>query len=65
VGGGLPGGAGVGAVRVAEGYVDAGEFFVLQDVADDALDTDVGTDGELADTVGVFVGVSVGPEVAL
>ncbi len=53
------------AVGVAEGDVDAGEFFVLQDVADDALDADVGADGELADAVGVFVGVGVGPEVAL
>src|SRR6266851_2503703 len=65
MGGGLPWGSGVGAVGVAEGYVDAGEFFVLEDVADDALDADVGADGELADAVGVFVGVGVGPEVAL
>src|SRR6266851_1347170 len=65
MGGGLPWGSGVGAVGVAEGYVDAGEFFVLQDVADDALYADVGADGELADAVGVFVGVGVGPEVAL
>src|SRR5260370_31500422 len=64
MGGGLPGGSGVSAVGVAEGYVDAGKFFVLQDVADDALDADVGADGELADAVGVFVGVGVGPEVA-
>ena len=31
--GARPGGAGVFAVGVAEGDVDAGEFFVLQDVA--------------------------------
>ena len=59
-----PGGAGVFAVGIAEGDVDAGKFFVLQDVADDALDADVGADGEFADAVGVFVGVGVGPEVA-
>ena len=55
----------MGAVGVSEGNVDAGEFFVLEDVADDALDSDVGADGELAYAVGVFVGVCVGPEVAL
>jgi hypothetical protein len=63
VGAGAPGGAGVFAVGIAEGDVDAGKFFVLQDVADDALDAEVGADGELADAVGVFVGVGVGPEV--
>ena len=63
VGAGAPGRAGVLAVGIAEGDVDAGEFFVLKDVADDALDAEVGADGELADAVGVFVGVGVGPEV--
>ena len=53
------------AVGIAEGDVDAGKFFVLQDIADDAGDADVGADGELADAVGVFVGVGVGPEVLL
>jgi hypothetical protein len=65
VGAGAPGGAGVFAVGIAKGNVDAGKFFVLQDVADDAGDADVGADGEFADAVGVFVGVSVGPEVLL
>ena len=55
----------MGAVGVSEGNVDAGEFLVLQDVADDPIDANVGADGELADAVGVFVGVGVGPEVAL
>ena len=63
MGTGAPGGAGVFAVGVAEGDVDAGEFFVLQDVSDDALDAEVGADGEFADAVGVFVGVGVGPEI--
>ena len=53
------------AVGVAEGDVDAGKFLVLQDVADNALDAEVGADGEFADAVGVFVGVGVGPEVGL
>ncbi len=65
MGRGLPRGAGVGSVGVSEGDVDAGEFFVLKDVADDAVDADVGADGELADAVGVLVGVGVGPEVPL
>ncbi len=59
-----PGRAGVLAVGIAEGDVDAGKFFVLEDVADDALDAEVGADGEFADAVGVLVGVGVGPEVA-
>ena len=65
VGAGAPGSAGVFAVGVAEGDVDAGKFFVLKDVADDAFDAEVGADGELADAVGVFVGVGVGPKVGL
>ncbi len=65
VGGGFPGGSGVGAVGVAEGNVDTGELFVLEDVADDAVDADVGADGELADAVGIGVGVGVVPEVEL
>jgi hypothetical protein len=65
VGGGLPGGAGVGAVGVAKRDVDAGEFLVLQNVADDTLDTNVGADGELPYAVGVLVSVGVSPEVAL
>lgn len=60
---GAPGGAGMFAVGVAEGDVDAGEFLILEDVADDALDAEVGADGEFADAVGVFVGVGVGPEI--
>ena len=60
---GAPGGAGVFAVGVAKGDVDAGKFFVLQDVSNDALDAEVGADGKFANAVGVFVGVSVGPEI--
>ena len=65
VGAGAPGSAGVFAVGIAEGDVDAGKFLVLEDVADDAVDADVGADGEFADAVGVLVGVGVGPEVVL
>ena len=62
VGGRVPVGAGVGAVRVPEGDVNARELLVLQDVADDVRELDVGADGELADAIGVLVGVRVGPE---
>ncbi len=57
--GGVPVGAGVRAVRVAEGDVDAGELFVLQDVADHVRELDVGADGELADAIGLFSSVCV------
>jgi len=65
VGAGAPGSAGVFAIGIAEGDVDAGKFFVLENVANDAGDADVGADSELADAIGVFIGVGVGPEVAL
>jgi hypothetical protein len=58
----VPVGAGVGAVRVAEGDVDARELLVLQDVPDEVAELDVRADGELADPVGVLVGVRVAPE---
>jgi len=60
---GAPGCASVFAIGVAEGDVDAGKFLVLKNVADDAGDADVGADGELANAVGILVGVRVGPEV--
>ncbi len=59
---GVPVGAGVRAVGVAEGDVDARELLVLQDVADDVRELDVGADGELPDAIGVLVGVGVLPE---
>ena len=61
----VPVGAGVRAVGIAERDVDAGELLVLQDVADDLRQLDVGADRELADAIGVLVGVRVLPEVVL
>ena len=61
----VPVGAGVRAVGIAERDVDAGELLVLQDVADDVRQLDVGADRELADAIGVLVGVRVVPEVVL
>src|SRR5262249_6143669 len=63
--GGVPLGAGVLAVGVAEGDVHAGKLFVLKDVANYLLQFDVGADGKFADTVAVLVGVRVIPEVVL
>src|SRR5450631_2191239 len=60
---GAPGGAGMLAVWIAEGDVDSGELLVLEDVADDALNAEVGADGKLAYAVGVFIGMRVGPEI--
>ena len=51
------------SIGIAEGDVDAGELLVLQDVADDLVNPEVGADGELAYAVGVFIGVGVGPEI--
>ena len=49
--------AGVFAIGIAEGDVDAGKFFILQNIADNAGDADVGADSEFAYAVGVLVGV--------
>src|ERR1700729_1266234 len=65
VGGRTPLGAGVLAIWIAEGDVDAGEFFILQDVADHVRDADVGADRELAYTIGVFVAMGILPEIVL
>lgn len=62
---GAPGCAGVFAVGIAEGDVDAGKFFVLQNIADDAGDANVGADGELTDAIRIFVSVGVGPKIPL
>ena len=50
---------------IAEGDVDAGKLFILQNLPDDVGQFDVGADGELAHQVTVFVGVRVGPELLL
>src|SRR3984957_10444395 len=62
---GFPVGMGLAAVGVAEGDVDAGEFFVLEKNADHFGKTEVGAEGEFADAVAVFVGVAVIPEFLL
>ena len=61
----LPGRAGLAAVGIAEGEVDAGDLLVLQQHADHVLERDVGAEGELADAVAVLVGVAVVPELLL
>ena len=51
------------SIGVTEGDVDAGKFLVLKNIANDALHTEIGADGELAHTVRVFIGMRVGPEI--
>ena len=41
---GAPGGAGMLRIGMAEGEVDTGELLVLQDMADNTRERDVGTD---------------------
>src|SRR6266404_7568663 len=53
---------GLVAVGIAEGNVDAREFFVLEKDADHFRKSEVSAEGELADAVAVFVGVTVAPE---
>src|ERR1039458_8510597 len=63
--GGVPIGAGMRAVGIAEGDVDSRDLLVLQNIADHVVHADVGADGELAHAVAEFVGVAVVPEFAL
>src|ERR1039458_7237821 len=51
MGGGVPIGAGVRAIGIAERDVDSGDLLVLQNIADHVVDADVGADGELAHAV--------------
>src|SRR3984957_1772614 len=50
------------AIRIAEREMHAGEFFVLQQDADELREMHVGAKGEFADAVAVFVGVAIAPE---
>src|ERR1035438_6485146 len=59
---GPPVGAGMRAVGITESHVNAGKFFILQNVADHAAQPDVGPDGEFADAIAVLVGMCVSPE---
>src|SRR5579884_796676 len=63
VGGGIPVGAGVRAIGIAKGDVDAWNLLVLKDIADNVPNGDIRADGELADTVAVLVRMAVTPEV--
>src|ERR1017187_8683822 len=54
--------AGMRAVRIAERDVNTGDFLVLENIADDVVNGDVGADGEFAHAVAVLIGVAVAPE---
>src|SRR5512135_2028327 len=62
VGAGVPGLAGMFIVGMTKSHVEAGDFFVLQNVADDIGHGRVGADGILADTVAVLIGADVSRE---
>lgn len=59
---GFPVGVSLRTVGVAEGEVNAGEFFVLEQNANHFGEAEVGAKGKFADAVGIFVGVAVIPE---
>src|SRR5205814_5929188 len=60
---GFPICTGVLGVGMAESNVDAGNFFVLQNVADYARQGGVRADGKFADTIAVFVGAGVSAKI--
>src|SRR5437667_10612827 len=51
--------AGVFGIRMTEGNMDAGNFFVLQNVSDDVRAGGVSADSKFAYTIAVFVGAGV------
>src|SRR2546428_2888627 len=51
--------AGVFGIRMTEGNMDAGNFFVLQDVSDDVRAGRVGADSEFAYAIAVFIRTGV------
>ena len=52
------------AVRIPECDMYAGIFLILQNLPDHIFEIDIGADGKFADTVAVFIGVRVFPEIA-
>src|SRR5215467_14995210 len=50
------------AVGIAKGDVDTGKLFVLKQDADHFGQSKIGSEGQLADAVAVFVGVAIVPE---
>src|SRR2546427_5963449 len=57
---GNPVSAGVFGVRMTKGNVNAGKFFILQNMADDVRAGDVCADGKFTDAVAIFVCAGVG-----
>src|SRR5262245_56980235 len=51
--------AGVFCVRMTKSNVDAGNFFILQNMTDDVAASGVRADSELADAVAVFISAGV------
>src|ERR1700720_2793373 len=63
VSGRVPLRAGVRAVRISERDVNSGIFLVLQNLANDILQVNIGPDREFANPVAVFVRMCVLPEI--
>ena len=62
---GGPVGVGLAAIRIAEGQMHAGKFFVLQKHADHARQSQICAEGQLPDAVAIFIGVAIFPELLL
>src|ERR1700730_12269082 len=56
---------GLAAIRIAEGEMHAGKFFVLQKDADHARQSQICAERQFADAVTVLVGVAIFPELLL
>src|SRR5450631_4021646 len=55
--------AGVFAIGIAEGDMDAWKFFVLQDIAYHSFHAEIGADRELSDAIRVFICVGIIPKI--
>src|ERR1700686_4991025 len=62
---GGPVGVGLAAIRIAEGQMHAGKFFVLQKHADHARQSQICSEGQLPDAVAVLIGVAIFPKLLL
>src|SRR2546421_9696283 len=61
----LPIGVRLAAVGIAKSEMHAGEFFVLEQNNDHFRENENGAEGQVADAIAVFVGVTIIPELLL
>ena len=51
------------SIRIPKRDVDTRNFFILQNISYDVVHSDIRTDGEFANTVAIFIGMTILPEI--